>query len=783
MMRFTKLGLFFLLIICTSIAFAQGGGSKGKKKGKGTATQTSSEDDASALEVTPANAGTDSTATTTTTKTTKTKKSKKASGAVSTDSTATSTTTTTTEEKPAKKSKRAKKVAAASDSTGEATLAPAGAETTSTDSTTKIKDRQNQVQFLKPDIEATRYNFYRRKDVSTPLMMRYDLDSAVYQKGKKLSKQQQAYINRQYYFPARPKDQWEVGVNFGGAYIAGDVKPFLRKLGALENIGAGITVRKSIGYMASVRFGYNFMMSTGENWEPDANLQFNPALTGHYDPRVNYWNNQSLLKQNTSDSLNMNKLFFYNYRTYMHEFHLGLVLNVGNINFHRERSMVSFYLMGGISGLFFTTYMDALNENGDVYDFSSPMRLFYNNNNNNVNSRIKNQRKESLKRLDKIFDGKYETLAEHENNALGIKNWQFIPGGTIGVGVQFHVSKWVTLGIEERIILTGSDLLDGYRWQQDEHSGFTPNYDNISYSSINVLVNLGKNKVEPLYWLNPIHYTYKKLSDMNPEAIAEDVLKDDDDDGVPNRLDREPNSKKGCPVDTHGVMLDSDKDGIPDCDDKEPFSPPGYPVDSNGVAIIPPNPCCDTTGYYNNNGEEENINNNGGYDEHGNPVPGGAYDVNGNPVKKGGGPGGKNRKGGGYDCAKIELPAVVFDLDKYYLDPQYYGNLHQIAERMQMCPDMRLVVTGYDESRDDQKYNEQLSWNRANAAVDYLVEKYGISRDRFIIKYQGGKRAAAGTPFEKKMKSKVEFRYANEGENGDSNPPAPHPGLKAGSNK
>ena len=131
----------------------------------------------------------------------------------------------------------------------------------------------------------------------------------------------------------------------------------------------------------------------------------------------------------------------------------------------------------------------------------------------------------------------------------------------------------------------------------------------------------------------------------------------------------------------------------------------------------------------------------------------------------------------------MELPSTIFDEDKYYLDPQFYGNLHQVAERMQMCPDMKLVVTGYDESRNDQKYNEQLAWNRANAAVDYLVEKYGISRDRFIVKYVGGKKAASGSPYERKMKNKVEFRYANEGETGDSNPPAPHPGLKAGSNK
>lgn len=620
------------------------------------------------------------------------------------------------------------------------------------------KDSQNQTQFMKPDMEATKYNFYDRKGISQPLMMSYDEDSAVYQKGKRLAKQQQAYKDAKYLFPAKPKDQWELGVNFGSAFLSSDVKPYFQGMGFIQNIGAGFTIRKALGYMASLRFGYNFMMMTGRNWEPDANLQFNPALRGQYDPRVNYWNNPRLLKENTTDSLNMNKLFFYNYRTYLHEAHLAGVINFGNIRFHRERSILSFYALGGVSASLYTTYTDALNENGDVYDFSNVHSLYFYGTGQpgTVNERITNARKEAIKRLNNIYDGKYESFAEKENNVPGIKNWAFLPGATIGAGIQFHVSRWVTLGLEERIIFTGSDLLDGYRWQQDELSGFTRDIDNISYTSINVLIHLGKNRTEPMYWLNPVHHAYKKLGDVDPNKLADDLFKDDDGDGVPNKLDKEPNTKKDCPTDVKGVALDSDKDGIIDCDDKEPFSPPNYPIDSFGVAIIPPNPCCDTAGL-----------------------------GDGGPFGAGGPAGsGKGRKGSsGYDCSKIELPSIVFDDDKYYLDPQYYGNLHQIAERMQMCPDMKLVVSGFDESRNDQKYNEQLAWNRANAAVDYLVEKYGISRDRFIVKYQGGKKAASGTPYERKMKNKVEFRYSNDGETGDSNPPAPHPGLKAGSNK
>lgn len=645
---------------------------------------------------------------------------------------------------------------------------PQGEKTTKEGGKSAQKDRQNQMQFMKPDIESQKYNFYRRKEVSTPLMMSYDEDSMPYQRGNKRQKQQQAYKNNQYYFPARPKDQWELGLNFGSAFVSGDVKPYVTGMGIIQNVGGGFTIRKAIGYFASLRFGYNFLMSTGRNWEPDANLQFNPALKGIYNPKVNYFNNPNLLANQTSDTLNMNKMFFYNYRMYMHEAHFAAVLNLGNIRFHKERNFLNIYLLAGVSGQFFTTYMDALDANGNVYDFSHVHTLYFHQSSNGyVNDRT-GLRKEALKRLNGILDGKYESLAEHENNSVGYKNWQFIPGGTIGAGLQFHISKWVTLGLEERVIFTGSDLLDGYRWAQDEHTGFTRDNDNLSYTSINILFNIGKNRTEPLYWLNPMHHLYKKAGESDPKKVADDILKDDDDDGVINALDKEPNTEKDCPVNTHGVALDSDHDGIIDCHDKEPFSAPGYPVDSNGIAIIPPNPCCDTTGGTGVGGPD-------------------GSDLNGGPNGPGGpgGPGGgKGRKGtGGYDCQKIELPSVVFDDDKYYLDPQYYGNLHQIAERMQMCPDMKLVITGYDESKNDQKYNEQLAWNRANAAVDYLVEKYGLSRDRFVVKYQGGKKAATGTAFERKMKNKVEFRYANDGETGDSNPPAPHPGLKAGSNK
>ena len=63
----------------------------------------------------------------------------------------------------------------------------------------------------------------------------------------------------------------------------------------------------------------------------------------------------------------MNRLFFHNYRTYVHDIHLAGVVNVGNIRFHKERNMVNFYLMAGASAMMYVSYIDALDENGSVY--------------------------------------------------------------------------------------------------------------------------------------------------------------------------------------------------------------------------------------------------------------------------------------------------------------------------------------------------------------------------------------------------------------------------------
>jgi outer membrane protein OmpA-like peptidoglycan-associated protein len=80
---------------------------------------------------------------------------------------------------------------------------------------------------------------------------------------------------------------------------------------------------------------------------------------------------------------------------------------------------------------------------------------------------------------------------------------------------------------------------------------------------------------------------------------------------------------------------------------------------------------------------------------------------------------------------------IHFDLDKYYVKPEFYGQLHHVATVLQQHPNVNLVVKGFADNRNPADYNAVLSYRRANAAIDYIVTRYDIPRNRFMIQYGG----------------------------------------------
>jgi outer membrane protein OmpA-like peptidoglycan-associated protein len=224
--------------------------------------------------------------------------------------------------------------------------------------------------------------------------------------------------------------------------------------------------------------------------------------------------------------------------------------------------------------------------------------------------------------------------------------------------------------------------------------------------------------VEPLYWLNPLEYSYNELNAPKHMKMPKPVLDDADGDGITDQFDNEPNTPAGCPVDSHGVSKDTDGDGVADCKDKQLITPTEcQPVNADGVGKCPDPECC------------KNI-----------PPPA-------KPV-----------------CAIGDLPSVSFKSGTTKINKDNEAALSSVADKLRNNPNCKVVVTGYGEAS---KASQQLSWDRVNAVINYLVDKQGISRERFIFRFG----ESGGDP------NTIDIRSAVDGDEGPNTVPAPHPNL------
>ncbi len=62
------------------------------------------------------------------------------------------------------------------------------------------------------------------------------------------------------------------------------------------------------------------------------------------------------------------------------------------------------------------------------------------------------------------------------------------------------------------------------------------------------------------------------------------------------------------------------------------------------------------------------------------------------------------------------------------------AQLATLSAQMQANPDCKVVVTG---NGGGSKLEQQRSWDRVNAVIEYMSEKNNIDRNRFIFQYEG----------------------------------------------
>jgi OOP family OmpA-OmpF porin len=305
--------------------------------------------------------------------------------------------------------------------------------------------------------------------------------------------------------------------------------------------------------------------------------------------------------------------------------------------------------------------------------------------------------------------------------------YRLFHGLDLGGGIAFKINNRVNIGLEHKFTFTmpGYDYLDA--WAGGNGSGLTSD-DYYGFTSVRLNINLGNasQKTQPLWWLNKNNFVYSELNRPQHMKIPPPVLPDADGDGVTDQFDMEPNTPKGAPVDTHGRAKDTDGDGVPDYRDKEVLTQLScFPVNNDGVGTCPEPACCKEL--------RDMIKNL--------PAPTVAARV---------------------ECTIGELPSIQFK-NKAVLSQDAQRMLAGVASRINANPNCKVKVIGYGAAS---KAAQQLSWDRVNAVINYLVEKQGVAESRLLFIYQQD-----GDSKSVDLQGTVE--------EGPSYVPAPHPNLKS----
>ncbi len=497
--------------------------------------------------------------------------------------------------------------------------------------------------------------------------------------------QHSEFLQNQYPFPAKPRNQWEIGLSVGNVLISGDVTS------RVPQIGWGAHVRKAFGYIFSARLAYSGGIAKGMNWNPAFNYGKNPAWRSNYIAPINVQSppNSGNLRQLQSTNgflpYPMGQLtgdpVYYNYRTVSHQLALQGIITLNNIRFHKAKTGFIVYGLGGIGGMIYESKVDAFDASGLPY--TALFRSVYNK------YQVANKNKgDILRDLRAGMDKKYETAAEGQNlRRPKLFGMTFKPSAQVGVGVAFKLSKRFSVGIEEVLTIVKEDLLDGQRWQEASmgDAAMTRDFDAWHYTNVNLNYSLGSKAVEPLWWLNPLDYAYNELNAPRHMKMPKPVLDDADGDGVTDQFDNEPNTPAGCPVDSHGVSRDTDGDGVPDCKDKELITPTQcQPVDADGVGKCPDPECC------------------------------------------------KNPVIAPPTCNLVDLPSINFTGNSTILSAEGKALCGSVASSLRGNPECKMIVCG---SAAKSKSGQALGQKRVDAIVKYLVEVQGISADRVVAQY------------------------------------------------
>jgi len=333
----------------------------------------------------------------------------------------------------------------------------------------------------------------------------------------------------------------------------------------------------------------------------------------------------------------------------------------------------------------------------------------------------------------------------------------------LGAGLKYQFTNSFAIQYQYLYVYTNADNHDQNRgpnvFGTSAHPGYKHGYDVYGQHWLGLVFGLGGSKDTDK---DGVPDKIDKCPDT-PKGVVVDALGcpvDSDNDGVADYLDKCPDTPAGAKVDAMGCPLDTDLDGVPDYLDKCANTPSGVSVDASGCPIdtdgdgIPDylDKCPDTRA-------GEAVGSNGcPMDADGDGVPDSIDKCPGTPkgvkVDEFGCPLDRDNDGvpdyldkcpdvagiaANKGCPEIKaatkkifahaLQGIQFESGKDVIKKSSNSILNEVVKVMNENPSYNLDINGHTDSKGAASMNLDLSQRRAEAVMNYLT-KQGVEASR-----------------------------------------------------
>ncbi len=113
----------------------------------------------------------------------------------------------------------------------------------------------------------------------------------------------------------------------------------------------------------------------------------------------------------------------------------------------------------------------------------------------------------------------------------------------------------------------------------------------------------------------------------------------------------------------------------------------------------------------------------------------------------------------------VNLPTVTFAFNAFQLTMGAEKQLEQVGKALNMpaFQDSKFVIAGHTDAVGNDGYNQRLSQQRAESAVDYLVTRQGLDRGRLSAVGWGESQLLPGVPADSSANRRVEVLNIGKG--------------------